>query len=231
MKIGSFSPTMVVAMLCGAVGLATALDAAPQAPVKRENIEWVDVWISHGKDGALPRVLLIGDSITRAYYPKVEEALAGRAYVGRLATSKSLGDLSLLDEVAMVLKQYRFDIIHFNNGMHGWDYTEEEYSRAFPAWLATIRAGAPNAKLIWASTTPVREGKDLTLAPRTERVRARNQTGLQNARREGIRVDDLFALVIDHPEYSASDGVHASPAGIAAQAAQVAASVAALLPD
>ena len=37
----------------------------------------------------LPRVLLIGDSITRGYYPAVEKQLAGKACVARLTTSAS----------------------------------------------------------------------------------------------------------------------------------------------
>ncbi len=63
--------------------------------VSRDDIEWLDVWLPHPNDNDLPRVLLIGDSITRGYYPEVEKALAGRAYVGRLTPSKSLGDPGL----------------------------------------------------------------------------------------------------------------------------------------
>ena len=38
----------------------------------------------------LPRVLLIGDSITRSCYPAVEAKLKGKAYCARIATSKAL---------------------------------------------------------------------------------------------------------------------------------------------
>lgn len=31
-------------------------------------------------------------------------------------------------------------IVHFNNGMHGDGYTEEQYKAAFPELLTTIRA-------------------------------------------------------------------------------------------
>ncbi len=194
--------------------------------VKRESIEWCQIWITHGDEDALPRVLLIGDSIARAYHAAVEKALEGQAYVGVYATSKSLGDPALLEEVAAVLKQYRFDIVHFNNGMHGWDYTEEEYGRALPELLATMRRQAPAACLVWASTTPVREGQALTLAPRTERVQARNALAQALMTKEGIPINDLFGLLIDRPDYFSPDGVHSSEAGIAAEAAQVAAWVA-----
>ena len=159
----------------------------------------------------------------------METELAGKAYVGRLTTSKSLGDPVLLDEVATVLKQYRFDVVHFNNGMHGWDYTEEQYARAFPKLIATIKKRAPKAKLIWATTTPVREGEELRIAQRTERVKARNQIALAIVTKERIPVNDLFALVVDHPEFCSPDGVHASPPGISAQADQVAKAIEAQL--
>ena len=100
--------------------------------------------------------MLIGDSITRAYYPAVEKRLAGKAYVGRLSSSAFISDPALLDQIKMVLSQYKFDVIHFNNGMHGWQHTEKEYEQAFPEYLQVIKKYAPNAKLIWANTTPLK---------------------------------------------------------------------------
>ena len=47
---------------------------------KRETVEWIDVWLPHTNDDKLPRVLLIGNSITRGYYPKVKKLLKGKAY-------------------------------------------------------------------------------------------------------------------------------------------------------
>ena len=43
----------------------------------RENIEWLDVWMPRTNDTLLPRVLLIGNSITRAYNNSVEKRLEG----------------------------------------------------------------------------------------------------------------------------------------------------------
>ena len=117
-------------------------------PSAKESIEWCDIWISHANETNLPRVLLIGDSITRAYYPDVEKRLAGKAYVGRLSSSAFISDPILLEQIKMVLTQYQFDVIHFNNGMHGWQHSEKEYEQAFPEFLKTIQKYAPNAKLI-----------------------------------------------------------------------------------
>src|ERR1700742_965094 len=111
-----------------AAGFTINLVAAEPNPMPpaREAIEWCDIWISHANETNLPRVLLIGDSITRDYYPEVEKRLAGKALVARLATSRFPADPMLAKEIALVLDGTRFDVIHFNNGMHGWHYSEAD---------------------------------------------------------------------------------------------------------
>lgn len=213
--------------LAGCVILATCLVCRADEPkVIREPIEWLDVWVPNSTATDLPRVLLIGDSITRAYYPEVEAKLKGKAYVARLATSKSVGDPALLAEVSLVLSEDHFDVIHFNNGMHGWGYTEDDYRQHFPEFVAAIKNGAKGAKLVWATTTPVRvKDHPDQLSDRTERVKVRNQIGRELVEKEKIPIDDLFALVENHPEYWKKDGVHFEQPGVAAEAEQVAKAV------
>jgi len=202
-------------------------------PPDREAIEWCDIWISHANETRLPRVLLIGDSIARDYYPEVEKRLAGKAFVGRLATSRFVADPVLLKEIELVLNQEKFDVIHFNNGMHGWQHSEEEYRKAFPKLIKTIRAHAPKAKLIWATTTPLRNGKDVTYDTRAEysdeRIAARNALAAEIVTAQKIPTLDLNAAVRGHPELH-SDNVHFNTQGVQILAAQVCAVVEKLLP-
>ncbi len=211
--------------------LATAKpDAVPPA---RESIEWCDIWISHANETNLPRVLLIGDSIARDYYPEVEKRLAGKAFVGRLATSRFVGDPVLLKEIESVLDGAKFDVIQFNNGLHGWQHSEEEYRKAFPKLIKTIRAHAPKASLIWATTTPLRDGKDVTYDTKAEysdkRIAARNSLAAEVVAAQKIPTVDLNAAARGHPEYH-SDNVHFNSQGIQIQAAQVSAEVEKILP-
>ena len=200
------------------------------AQIYRENIEWLDVWIPNTNDKALPRVLLIGDSITRGYGKQVEANLKDKAYVARVATSKSLGDPALLDQLSLVLREHRFDIIHFNNGMHGDGYSEDVYADALPKMLATLRDEAPRARLIFCTTTDVRERNKLEhVLPKTERMKRRNALLIAFAKSEKIAVNDLFSLIEDHPEYHAADGVHFNDKGSAALAEKVAAEISKLL--
>jgi lysophospholipase L1-like esterase len=192
------------------------------AQVVRESIEWLDVWIPNTNDRGLPRVLLIGDSITRGYGKQVETELKNKAYVARLATSKSLGDPALLDQVALILREHNFDIIHFNNGMHGDGYSEPVYAAALPELLEVLRKDAPRARIIFATTTDVRERNNLDKAhSKTERMVRRNELVAAFAQHENIALDDLFQVVRDHPELHAPDGVHFTERGYNALAAQV----------
>src|ERR1700733_8668413 len=198
-----------------------------------ESIEWCDIWISHANETNLPRVLLIGDSIVRDYYPEVEKRLAGKAFVARLSTSRFAADPVLLKEIELVLDGTKFDVIQFNNGMHGWQHSEAEYGKALPKVLRTIRAHAPKAKLIWATTTPLRDGKGVTYDTKAEysdeRIAARNAIAAEFATAQKIPTDDLNAAMRGHPEFH-GDNVHFNGQGTQIQAGQVSAEIEKLLP-
>jgi lysophospholipase L1-like esterase len=104
-------------------------------------------------------------------------------------------------------------------GMHGWDYSEDEYRRYLPDLLKVIRKEAPGAKLIWASTTPVRKDRDP--GPTNARISARNAIAQKYFSHERIPIDDLSALMIAHPDLH-SDDVHFNSEGVSIQAKQVA---------
>jgi hypothetical protein len=196
----------------------------------RERIEWADIWVTDADKNNLPRVLLIGDSITRGYFSEVEKHLAGKAYCARLTTSKCVSAPSFVDEIQLLLKHYRFAVIHFNNGLHGWGYTEPQYGDGLARTVDVIRKHSGDARLAWATTTPMRVGNDLQkLHERTERVIVRNQLAAEIMRERAISTDDLFGLVEDHPDWHSSDGVHFNNAGKEAQGKQVAESVLRLL--
>lgn len=209
----------------------TAIRAETPAVI-REGIEWCDIWISHANKTNLPRVLLLGDSIARGYYSAVEKRLAGKAYVARLTTSAFVSDPMFHQQIALVLDHTQFDVIHFNNGLHGWQYSEAAYRKAFPRLLKTIKKHAPRAQLIWATTTP---HKPTTNAPPVTatsgsdaRVIARNAIALEFVTAKKIPVTDLYTPVLGRAELY-SDGVHFNQEGTAIQADQVAAQVEKLL--
>jgi hypothetical protein len=177
--------------------------------IHRENIEWCDIWIRDAIACSKPRALLIGDSITRAYYPCVQEAVKERYACARIASSKCAADPVFFKELDLVLAEYEFPVIHFNNGLHGWDYAEASYeaglAKAFDVLLSRCKASG----VIWGSTTPMwAAAENRKLDVKTDRVRERNRIASALARDRGVRINDLFSAVIDRPELFSKDGVH-----------------------
>jgi len=222
-------------LLCAFTSSPVLAETQPDGSAKQrlEGTEWCDIWQPNQTKSGLPRVLLIGDSITRGYYPVVQKQLEGKALVDRLSTSAFITDPMLLAQVAMVLDNTHYDIIHFNNGMHGWQHSEEEYRAGFPEFLATIRKHAPTAKLIWAATTPLKESvpvKPGEPRPSDERIASRNAIALEIVKSQGIPVDDLYAPMVGHPElHPEKDKVHFNAEGTALQGKQVAEEIGKLL--
>lgn len=194
-----------------------------QKPVSiPEEIEWTwEVRPAH-PDAQLPDVLPLGDSIARNYFPEVAKDLAGVANVYLMASSTAVGDPRLPRQIAefAAMEKVRFRVVHFNNGMHGWGYSEAQYKAGFPYLLRAVQSvvdkgGTP----IWASTTPVRQ--DETQGATNARVDERNRIALDLVKAAGIEVDDQHALMEQHRDLY-QDSVHFNTEGANIQGQQAA---------
>jgi hypothetical protein len=193
-----------------------------------EKIEWTwEVTPEHVQPG-LPNVLLLGDSITRNYYPTVAKELEGKVNVYLFSASTSVGDPRLQDQLKEFFKMVnvKFRVVHFNNGMHGWGYTETEFGENFSAYIKAIRRDAPGAKLVWANVTPV--PKDDPSAQTNARIDARNAITEPIIKAEKIALDDQWALMKKHPEMY-QDNVHPSEEASKLQGKQAAETIEKLL--
>jgi hypothetical protein len=190
-----------------------------------EQIEWTwEVRPPH-PDVRLPNVLLLGDSITRNYFPDVTKDLDGVANVYLLASSTCVGDPRLPNQIRefATMEDVSFRAVHFNNGMHGWAYSEAQYKAAFPEFLLSVRSlVGKSGALIWASTTPVRS--DATNGATNARIDNRNAIALAFVKAAGIRFDDQHALMMKHGDLH-QDPIHFNPEGARIQGDQVAAAI------
>jgi hypothetical protein len=191
-----------------------------------ERTEWTNMWVENTGVDTLPRLLLIGDSHVQQYYGFVKKELEGLFTFGRYTGSKCLGNLYLLDEIRLFLRQYPCDVIVFNNGLHGRAYPDTIYVAALPAVFRIFREEAPRAKVIWVNTTPVRDKENLeAFGEFTEHVKVRNDLAEKFMEQHGIPVVDNWSVGYDHPEYYSHDGVHFNKEGKAAEARNVAVTV------
>ena len=178
-------------------------------------------------DPKLPRVLIIGDSISIGYTLPVRKLLAGEANVHRIPVNGGPTTRGL-EQLAAWLGTGRWDVIHFNFGLHDLKVSDSgEYAVPVAQYETNLTAlveklQATGATLIWASTTPVPAGK---LSP----IRRAGDEVIFNApaRRvmdyHGIAINDLHAAALALPAKSQRPAnVHFTPAASAALAKPVA---------
>lgn len=156
-------------------------------------------------DPKLPRVLLIGDSISRGYTLPARKALAGVANVHR-APENCGPTANGLKKLDIWLGGGRWDVIHFNFGIHDRNTPIADYEKRLDELVAKLKA--TGAKLIWASTTPCPgDTKDGPTLP--EKIVERNATAARVMERNGIVIDDLYTFMLPHvPKIGNPQDVH-----------------------
>ncbi len=193
--------------------------AGPNQKIEREAKEWCNTWVdsAHLKDK--PRVLMIGDSITNGYYGLVSKALSEKAYGAKFTTSACVADPAFLKQLEGILSQYEFAVIHFNNGLHGFAYTEKEYRVGYERAIQYLKKRAPSARLVLALSTPLKStSKQDELNPR---VNKRNVVVRTLAKKYRAKIVDLHSISKGHPEYY-KDPYHFKKEAMELQANQVA---------
>ena len=190
----------------------------------------------------LPRVLLIGDSISMGYTVPVRERLAGKANVHR--PLENCGDTARgVKSLDKWLGTGKWDVIHFNFGLHDLKYLDAAGQLAPPdkgkqvasvaeyeANLRTIvaRLKQTGAKLIFATTTPVPAGTTGRVADDSVRY---NAVAVRVMRELGVALNDLHAFVLPRQAQTQRPAnVHFTDPGSAQLAETVVSRIAVLLP-
>lgn len=179
----------------------------------------------------LPRVLLIGDSISMGYTLPVRRMLAGKANVHRILENGG-PTINAIANIDSWLGKGPWDAIHFNWGLHDLkimgdglhqvpiDQYEQNLLRLVKR-LKQTKAG-----LVWASTTPVPEGRLTGPSRRSADVPAYNAAAARIMRQEGVRINDLYAFALPQlAEIQRPANVHFTDQGYERLAERVAASI------
>ncbi len=155
-------------------------------------------------DPKLPRVLLIGDSISRGYTVAVRQALAGKANVHR-APANCGPTTTGLRRLPVWLGKGKWDLIHFNFGIHDRRSKPEDYATRLEQVVEKLEA--TGAKLMWASSTPLR-GKYAN-GPGGDPMVAFNAAAAEIMKKHNIPIDDLHAVATPLvPTLQGPDGCH-----------------------
>jgi acyl-CoA thioesterase-1 len=197
-------------------------------------------------DPALPNVLLLGDSISIGYHQAVRQALQGKANVFRPINANGAAEncsdtgkgVSELDR--WLAAAPKWDVIQFNWGLHDLKHivpgsagpktspnpadpplrSVEEYRLNLEKIVARLKQ--TNARLIFATTTPVPPGCDNPFRSPDDPPRY-NAAAQQVMQAAGVRVNDLFGFI--QPQLAEAQlprNVHFTPKGSESLGAQVA---------
>ena len=202
-------------------------------------------------DPQLPRVLLIGDSVSCGYTLAVRKELAGKANVHRPPQNCGSSAVGLAN-LEKWLGTSRWDVVHFNHGLHDLSYefspgknindkgeyarpdngghhrvAPEDYRRNLEAIVALLRQKAPGAKLIFATTTPV--SADLHHYVKGSELEY-NRIAVEVMTKLGVPVNDLWAFATPRvAEIQEPGNPHFTAKGSAVLAREIAQVIAAVL--
>jgi acyl-CoA thioesterase-1 len=190
----------------------------------------------------LPRVLLIGDSISMGYTLPTRALLKGVANVHRPATNCG-PTIRGVQEIDKWLEGGKWDVIHFNFGLHDLKYMDEAGKNTSPEKghlqvplpeyeknleILVTKMERTGARLIFATTTPVPEKEPQRKKDSDQQY---NAAAREVMKRHHVAIDDLDAFVRQSTApIQLPNNVHFTPAGYEALAGQVAASIRKALP-
>ena len=152
------------------------------------------------EDPALPRVLLIGDSISVDYTLIVRKALQGKANVLRIPENGGPTSRGVV-AIDKWLGDRKWDVIHFNWGLHDVKYVDgknqvliDDYEKNLRELVKKLKA--TGATLIWASTTPVPEG-NLNPPRKSIDVVEYNARAQKIMDEEKVTINNLYGVALE----------------------------------
>jgi acyl-CoA thioesterase-1 len=213
-------------MLLGVLLVSLVVFSAPHASAQKGNPAFAPV----KDDPKLPRVLIIGDSISIGYTVPTRELLGGVANVHRIPENGGPTSNGT-KKIDAWLGEGKWDVIHFNWGLHDIKLDKDDkHQVAIDAYEKNLRElvkklKATKAKLIWASTTPVPGGK-LNPPRKDADVVAFNAVAKKIMEENDVAIDDLYEFAKPKLEkIQIKENVHFTKDGSKVLAEQVAASI------
>jgi len=183
--------------------------------------------LSLAAEDPLPRVLLLGDFVYSEPSRQLQKELKGKVQIHypRYDPGFVLNTTSALENFDKLIGEEKWDLIHFNFGLGDLIYRAPGMKafRVYPKPAGGIRTTSPgqyqenlielvkrlkatNAKLVWASTTPIRHSSTYVFEKGSEIHY--NTIATKVMKENGIRINDMhtFAKSVMNMETPASHG-------------------------
>jgi len=190
--------------------------------VIREQIEWISIRWHNDPDKKMKRVLLVGDSIVVGHGTRVHELLKEEMCVDYFATAKNITDIEFMNELEFMLQRRNYELILFNNGLHGFNIEDDLYEPALREVFSILKNKTPH--LAWRTSTPMlnKENMEEFNPDRTPRVIRRNNDAAKLAKELDLPILDLYTPMSENKQFFNHDAVHYTEEGQQVQAVLVA---------
>jgi len=193
---------------------------------KREKVTGrSNAWDFVRDDPALPRVLIIGDSVSRGYTQAVRKALTGKANVHRAPANcgPTASGIKNIDAwLASAPGGGKWDVIHFNFGIHDRNTPVADYVSRLAQLVERMKQ--TGATLVWATSTPIPD--DPEKKQTASSIVERNEAAAKVMQEHGVGVDDLYAFIEPHlAEVQPPKDVHFTAKGYDMLGGRVAAAI------
>ncbi len=184
----------------------------------REDTEWTDFRWHNAPDQTQKRILLVGDSIVVGHGGYVYGLVKDFYSVDYFATSRCVSDVDYLTELDYMFSRRDYEMVVFNNGLHGFDIDNDIYIYHLKEVLKEMKSRVD--KVIWRNSTPVRNTDNLECfnKERNPVVIQRNEKATTVAAELFLPVIDLYTPMSKQVDFFSPDGVHYNKEGREAQA-------------
>ena len=191
-------------------------------------------WLKAAFKKDLPKVLILGDSISIGYTPFVKKIIADKAYVYRPLNEKEgnencQGTINGVKHIDRWIGKTKWDVIHFNFGLHDLKRVDpttggnsknpkdplqsnlSQYKKNISEIVKKLKK--TNAKLIFATTTPYPDS--LTGAIRDPGLSKKyNRVAIKVMKRNKIIINDLYSFILPRmKELQLPNNVHFNTKG------------------
>ncbi|MCK5176018.1 MAG: alpha-L-fucosidase [Planctomycetes bacterium] len=191
-------------------------------------------------DASLPRVLILGDSISIGYTLQVRELLKGKANIHRALNEQGIkencaGTTHGLKRIDFWLGEKKWDLIHFNWGLHDLKYVNEKGQKVDPSKgrqqavpdqyrknleVLVERLKKTGAKLVFATTIPYVEG---CAGRKVGDELVYNKIAKEIMKKHKVTINDTWAVINPKlKEYAKERNVHLKKEGTTALSKHIA---------
>ena len=181
-----------------------------------ENFEWDNIWWEQNGNKSGKRVVYIGDSISCGTR-RIATSLSENEYLfDGFGTSKAVDNPYFRKSLSLFLSQCQdYSAVLFNNGLHGWHLTEEEYKEYYKEMLIFLKENVKVPIFVLLTTND-------DIHPGTnDRVIVRNKYVTELAEELSLPVVDLYSVSVKYNDLHTPDKIHFTNEGYSKLAEEI----------